>query len=101
MLRGIRLSGESKKKRKKNRSGHRFIFNFQIGYEAQRSNDGDDLSKPEEPTLKKAPLRTEQEKQVKKVDFVQKNYCRITSYEQWLEREREEQKQITNSRLRR
>ena len=99
MFRGIRLSAESKKRRKKNRSGRRFILNFQIGYEAQRSNDEDDLSKPEEPTLKKAPLRTEPEKQAKKEEFVENSYGKIKSYEQWLEREREEQSRITNSRL--
>ena len=98
MLRGIRLFGESKKKRKKNRSGCRFILNFQIGYEAQQSNDEENPSKPEEPTLQKAPVKTEQEKPAEKEELVEKQYGRITSYEQWIERECKDQRRITESR---
>ena len=73
-------------------------LNFQIGYEAQQSNDEENPSKPEEPTLQKAPVKTEQEKPAEKEELVEKQYGRITSYEQWLERECKDQRRITESR---
>ena len=92
MKRGITL--------RTNRRGRRFVLNFQIGYDSSGSDDENDdpsepktpPSTPEEPKLQALPPKTE-ERRV--------SYGKITSYEQWLERERQEQRRITNSRLRR
>lgn len=86
--------------RRKNRRGRLFALNFQIGYRGVERHDEDDAATEEleasppsveEPKLKEIPPETEE---------YSKSYGKITSYKQWLERERDEQRRITNSRLR-
>ena len=84
MKRGVTL--------RRDRHGRRFVLNLQIGYEGQQRDDGDNLPEPAEPTSPEIPP---------KADGYAKSYGNITSYEQWLERERKEQKRVTDSRLKR
>ena len=81
MKRGITL--------RRDRHGRRFALNFQIGYEGLRYDEENPPPGPKEPTLQELPPKTQE---------YAKSYGSITSYEQWLEREREEQRRINNSR---
>ena len=83
-----------KKPLRKKRNGRRFRLSFQIGYDSPPSDvkaspEPEEPRVPEEPTSPEIPTDTE---------GYSKSYGEITSYEQWLEREREEQKRITRSR---
>ena len=101
LLRWLITSRDSKKVQRpkkplrKKRNGRRFRLRFQIGYDSPPSDvkaspEPEETSVPEELTSPEIPPDTE---------GYSKSYGEITSYEQWLEREREEQKRITNSRL--